>query len=461
MVFLRALENADSVMASIDVHRQYLFLQLAKAHEALGELSEARQCLQQILAKEEIQEPNDTSDRTTAEPSTLGQAEPSTLGQSQPEEAAETVRVHLQTVPELQLTAASAPEAAVDSTDSEQADSARIGGSGVTSARLTFSRQQEEPPGEGLLGEARKATTANPPTNHSTSIQTYPAGAAVIADEGETDPQASSVIPEAHLALGQLLTREMDFEAGLFHCRKAAAVFERMLGPSNQLTLEANESIGLALIKTCDFEGACAIFATCLKRREFNYGPGHHNTLQVWNNFGMALKYARRHDEAKAAFQCALSGYEKLGWGNSVAATNAVYNLGHLLMNAGNIDKAKELLQQAYDAYEKVVGDTHINTLRALATLAEVAYLQRLKDEGDRLSQRAIDGYSATVGLAHPEAQRPFIARATYLLRFGMFEEARQLFDSVHAAFLKCYGKYHHETTTALYNIGKTADRRL
>jgi tetratricopeptide (TPR) repeat protein len=154
-------------------------------------------------------------------------------------------------------------------------------------------------------------------------------------------------------------------------CERAAATYERELGPHHPDLAFALTAVALLAFEMRDDKVARAAFERSLAILENTVGEQHVAYAMALSNLGMIDRREGKHDAARRAFERAITSLEKIG---HPGVLSPLGNLGELEFQLGNYAAAKELVERARDVAIKTYGDDSVQVSKALYTLGSIAH---------------------------------------------------------------------------------------
>lgn len=215
--------------------------------------------------------------------------------------------------------------------------------------------------------------------------------------------------------------------------RIAVERFEKQLGPTDQMTLQAQNNLAVLLEEHGDPEEAGRLHLEVCERLEAKQGTDHPDTLS--SKFNQAALKAKqgRTQEAEALFRQVSELRERVLGAQHADTLRAKACLAGLLRKQGRLPEAEHLLRAVVDQSHAAFGRDSASTLKSRCQLAQV-----FSQQGDPLQVRQAEAHLREVvarreqmlGQVHPDTLRA-LGQLSFLLEERRPEEAVALNERI------------------------------
>jgi serine/threonine protein kinase/DNA-binding SARP family transcriptional activator len=236
--------------------------------------------------------------------------------------------------------------------------------------------------------------------------------------------------------------------------QRAAALYQRHLGPDDLATLATLNNLGWAYRNAGKLPEATRLLEQVRDATEKKLGPDHPDTLRTLGNLAGAYQAAGKLPEAIRLLEEVRDAREKKLGPNDPETQTTLNNLAVAYQAAGKLPEAVRLFEQVRDAFEKKLGPDHPETLTVLNNLA-AAYkkVAGKLPEAIRLLETVRSIQEKKLGPDYPQTLNTLDNLAGAYQDAGKLPEAIRLFEQVRDAKEKKLGTEHPDTLTTLNNL--------
>jgi|GEM_PF-2377234 len=253
--------------------------------------------------------------------------------------------------------------------------------------------------------------------------------AVAIAATGQLAIEAARALLDAGDALAAVPLLEGTLE-----------ISERVLGPTDAMTLTMRSNLAGALHATGELDRAAALLEQTLADSERVLGPDHPSTLSTRANLAATLQSAGRLEDALVLFERTLADSERVLGPAHSSTLGTRANLAVVLQSLGRVDAAVALLEHTLADSEAVLGIDHPSTLSHRAQLAAAAQQSGQLERALVLWQQTAADSNRLLGPGHPSTLVARSNLAAALEAIGRTEEAVALLAEILAVSEKVLG---------------------
>jgi tetratricopeptide (TPR) repeat protein len=237
------------------------------------------------------------------------------------------------------------------------------------------------------------------------------------------------------------------------YLERCVALRRQVLGPDEELTLNAQNSLGVAYAAAGKLDLALPILEETLRLRKAKLGLDHPDALQSMNNLAAAYQDAGKPDLIPPLSSEALRlSRARLGpdHPHTLAALN---NQAAAYRAAGKLGLALPLLEEALSLTRIKLGPDHPDTLTLMNNLASAYWSADRLDRAIPLFEEALELQRTKLGPDHPDTLLTFGNLAMNYRDAGRLSEALPLLEEAYRASRKKLGPDHPRTLTLMNNL--------
>jgi tetratricopeptide (TPR) repeat protein len=181
--------------------------------------------------------------------------------------------------------------------------------------------------------------------------------------------------------LGLILRAKEDYAGAEPLYRRSLAIYEKYLGPHDEIVASISNNLGAALLSKGDYAAAEALFERALEIDEQTSGRQSFGVASILTNLATAKDGMRKHEEAELLYRRAVAIWEKIGSDEPLAATTFA-NLAKLLYQKHDYTEAQTLYRRALVIDEKALGPDHPSTKKIRQALESLE--ESLRKQGEK-----------------------------------------------------------------------------
>lgn len=241
--------------------------------------------------------------------------------------------------------------------------------------------------------------------------------------------------------------------------RKAAAIRERVLGPENDATLQAQGALAWVLYRRGHFRDSESMLRKVLALRLRRFGPSNNATITVMDHLGTVLNEQGHPTESESLVRRALAWRQRVLGNDNPDTLVTINNLALTMQTEGRWADAEALDRQELAGYTRLEGADAPDALRAEGNLAIILYREGRMAEAEALDRKNLAGKSRILGPDHPETVRAMNTLMATLTDEGKLDEAQSLEEQVVATRTRVLGADHPLTLSAIGNLANILER--
>jgi eukaryotic-like serine/threonine-protein kinase len=268
-----------------------------------------------------------------------------------------------------------------------------------------------------------------------------------FADQPIIEARVRRTLGTSFLLLG-------DAEIALRQHLRAHAICTRLLGPTDEQTLMAENDLACSYLALRQDKKARELCEHTLEHRRLTLGPDHPLTLESMNNLAKAFENLGEHQKALDLREKTLAGRRlKLGPKHHDTLLSMM-NLSNSYAEFNRTKDALNLDEEALALAEATVGADHPYALLIRNSLALDYAEERRFDDALKLQRATVEVYKAKLGDDHPQTLTCMRNVAKALNDLERYEESVTLLLDVLARQTVKPGPEHPDTLHTMYGLG-------
>jgi serine/threonine protein kinase/tetratricopeptide (TPR) repeat protein len=299
------------------------------------------------------------------------------------------------------------------------------------------------------------AVDPNQPTGSEVSVRTILDAAGKRLDEGRLRDEPE-IEADVRFRLGTIYYASLhDWYSAEREFAAAAAIRERVLGPSHRQTLLAMHYLGIVLQYQGRYSEAEATARRTLERRSEAYGEEDPDTISSMEKVSWALSAMKRFDEAEPLRVRALELRRKVQGDDHPDTIEAINYLGNLYLLQGDLAKAEPLYHEELERTRRVFGAKSNQVAGVLISELTSCLLSAGKfDEAIANCQEALLIRRAAYGDRHRVVARSLAKLGAAYTAAGRYDEAeRALADALDMQ--RQFAPDEDEVAWTLFDLGR------
>ena len=235
--------------------------------------------------------------------------------------------------------------------------------------------------------------------------------------------------------------------------RMALDGFERMLGESDDATLNAANALAVVLLQTGKPEEAEVLCRRALRGQEAADGAKHPRTLLTRGNLAHILRARGLPEDAEKLQREVLSARREHLGATHPDTLGMLGDLANTLSELKRHAEAEGYAREALKLRREKLGPHHPDTLDSMDTLAGVLFEQGRLRDAEALYREALLGRRAAHGDTHPHTLEALNNLASALAQQGNAADAARLFRQALTALRATVGDAHPTTRMTAENL--------
>ncbi len=205
---------------------------------------------------------------------------------------------------------------------------------------------------------------------------------------------------------------------------RAAALWERALGPDHPDVAASLDSAALMLSAQGDLAGARATHERALSIWTRALGPEHPSVAASLLNLAHIHFRSGDFGPARATNEQALEIYERALGPGHLDVARSLNSLGNILLALGDVGAAQARHERALSLRERALGPQHLDVAESLSNLADAREAAGALEPARALRQRALGVQIAALGPEHPDVGLTEVLIGRLELAEGRFKDA-------------------------------------
>jgi tetratricopeptide (TPR) repeat protein len=254
--------------------------------------------------------------------------------------------------------------------------------------------------------------------------------------------------------LGTIFFEEAKYDQALEHSRRALAIREKVLKPSDPAIASSLGDLGDILLQLGKYDEAVIDHRRALELMTRALGPDHPQVADLTGNLGATLRAQGKYDEALVQYQRARAIDEKsLGPTHPTLATLFV-NLGGIHRSQHQLPAAAADYHKALEIWSQALGPEHPNVATVHFHLGSLALEEGRTTDALVELRRAHDIWQKALGAEHPSLSAALDGIGDALLLSGKPKDALASYARAVQLLEKAVGPDHPDLAEGLTGIG-------
>jgi serine/threonine protein kinase len=267
-----------------------------------------------------------------------------------------------------------------------------------------------------------------------------------LANDPELQAQMMNVMGTVYQSLGLTSKAEPLL-------RRAFEIRQRILGPKNPETLQAQSDLAVAVLAESHYPEAERLCRETMETRRQVLGPEHHDTVDSMVQLARILGFESRYDEAEKLNRDALEVLRRR-WPQDRLTATALSLLADTLTHEEKYSEAEKAAREALDMDRRALGSDHPSVLRDMFNLGGILTGEQHYAEAEEIHKELIESARRVLGPQHPGTLVAMGTLAMILDREKRFPECEKLYRDVLDAQRQTLGPEHASTLLTLGNLG-------
>ena len=235
--------------------------------------------------------------------------------------------------------------------------------------------------------------------------------------------------------------------------RRSLEIRQRMFGPRNPDTLQAQQDLAVAVLAQSHYPEAEKLCRETMETRRQVLGPEHHETVDSMVQLARTLGYESRYDEAEKLNREALE-VAKRKWPQDRLTATALSLLADTLTHEGKYPEAENAARASLEMDRQALGSDHPSVLRDMFNLCGILTEEAHYADAEEINKELIESARRVLGPQHPGTLVAMSTLAMVLDREKRFTEAEKLYREVYEAQRQTLGPDNASTLLTLGNLG-------
>jgi tetratricopeptide (TPR) repeat protein len=254
--------------------------------------------------------------------------------------------------------------------------------------------------------------------------------------------------------LAGVLALQGDYDGARKRYELARTMYTETIGAEEPVTAATIDNLAGVLTQLGEYHAARDLYTKALRIRERKLGSEHPATAATRNNMGRLCYELGQIKEARPLLEGALATRQQTLGSEHPDTATSMNNLALVIAAQGDLARARELLEQALAIREQALGREHPDSATCLHSLGDLCVAQ-----GDDLSartfyERALAIRQQVLGPEHLATALSLNALGALLARTGDVDSAESELYQALDIFERSVGPYHPSIAAALNNLG-------
>jgi eukaryotic-like serine/threonine-protein kinase len=234
---------------------------------------------------------------------------------------------------------------------------------------------------------------------------------------------------------------------------QARDIRQRVLGPNNASTLDAEAKVGWEVFKERRYPDAEQLLRQSVADSRQALGPSDQTTVLAMEDLGDTLTEEHKLVEAEKLQRSVMKIQERTRGPESPETVRAMVDLASVLDKQGRHAEAEKLYRQAVQIDQRIGAPEYPETMTALNNLAGTLMSEDRAADAEKFYRQALDIARRVLGPEHPETLFSMNDLANAMSDQGHYGESEKLNQEVLAARRRVYGPDHPITASSTYNL--------
>ena len=244
-----------------------------------------------------------------------------------------------------------------------------------------------------------------------------------------------------------------EFVASVKFAEESVALYEKLLGDKNKITLKAKHRLGERLRSNGEYQRSYDVLNDVLSARKLLSMPLDEEEIDIRDDIASAMILLGKYKETLPIVVETLALREQLPKKEKPSSYNTLWNLGEVYYHLGRYQESLPVREQLSKKSEELLGKRHLGTISATNQQANsLVSLGRYK-EALPLREQVLSLRKEILGEKHPDTISAMRELAISLKTVGRYNEALPLREQVLSLRREILGERHPDTISAMNGL--------
>ena len=247
-----------------------------------------------------------------------------------------------------------------------------------------------------------------------------------------------------------------EFAFSVSLAEEAVALYEKLLGRTNEVTLKAKHRLGERLRSNGEYQRSYELLNDVLFTRKNLSMPMDEEEVDVRDDIASTMILLGRYKEALPFVEETLQLREKLPHEEKPASYNSLWNLGEVYYRLGRYQESLNLFDRLCKKSEELLGKRHLGNIKAHNKKANSLSDLGRYQEAFPLYEQVLALRKEVLGEKHPDTISAMNNLAILLSDLGRYQEVLPMREQVLALRKEVLGEKHPDTINAMNNLANS-----